>query len=86
MRLAAHGSVRRRGAVGIAVVAALLGGVTACGTQAEGAAGAKPNATPAEAVVRAAERTADISSLRYRVTGTLPEEGKVRCGPRPPWR
>ncbi|WP_162948182.1 hypothetical protein [Streptomyces europaeiscabiei] len=79
MRLAAHGSVRRRGAVGIAVVAALLGGVTACGTQAEGAAGAKPNATPAEAVARAAERTADIFSLRYRVTGPLPEEGKVRA-------
>ncbi|MDX3130380.1 hypothetical protein PV367_11355 [Streptomyces europaeiscabiei] len=79
MRLAAHGSVRRRGAVGIAVVAALLGGATACGTEAEGAAGAKPNATPAEAVARAAAKTADISSLRYRVTGTLPEEGKVRA-------
>ncbi|MDX3587040.1 hypothetical protein OG920_27400 [Streptomyces europaeiscabiei] len=79
MRLAAHGSVRRRRAVGIAVVAALLGGATACGTEAEEAAGTKPNATPAEAVARAALRTADITSLRYRVTGTLPEEGKVRA-------
>ncbi|WP_328837446.1 hypothetical protein [Streptomyces europaeiscabiei] len=51
MRLGAHGSVRRRGAVGIAVVAALLGGATACGTEAEGSAGAKPNATPAEATM-----------------------------------
>ncbi|WP_327343981.1 hypothetical protein [Streptomyces europaeiscabiei] len=79
MRLAAHGSVRRRGAVGIAVVAALLGGSTACGTEAEGSAGAKPNATPAEAVAQAAAKTADITSLRYRVTGTLPKEGKVRA-------
>ncbi|MFF9776832.1 hypothetical protein ACF1HJ_24630 [Streptomyces sp. NPDC013978] len=78
MRFAAHGSagsVHRRRAVGIAVVAALLGGATACGTEA--AAEATPR-TPAEAVARAAERTTEVASLRYRVTGTLPEHGKMR--------
>lgn len=76
MRFAAHGSVRRRRAVGIAVVAALLGGATACGTESEAGAEAL---TPAEAVARAAERTTDVESLRYRVTGTLPQHGKVRA-------
>lgn len=78
MRLAAQGSVRRRGAVGIAVVAALLGGATACGAEAGPQAEAKPK-TPAEAVARAAERTTDIASLRYVVTGTLPEHGRIRA-------
>ncbi|EMF54944.1 MULTISPECIES: hypothetical protein [Streptomyces] len=88
MRLAGHGSVRRRRGVGIAVVAALLGGATtACGTEAGAEAEAKPTtpakaeakpATPAEAVARAAERTTDIASLRYRVSGTLPEHGRIR--------
>ena len=76
MRLAARGSVRRRRAVGIAAVAALLGGATACGTEAEAEAAPR---TPAEAVARAAGRTAEVESLRYRVTGTLPEHGKVRA-------
>ncbi|WP_371577744.1 hypothetical protein [Streptomyces sp. NBC_01314] len=76
MRLAARGSVRRRRAVGIAVVAALLGAATACGTEAEAEAAPR---TPAEAVARAAGRTAEVESLRYRVTGTLPEHGKVRA-------
>jgi hypothetical protein len=88
MRLAGHGSVRRHRAVGIAVVAALLGGATACGAEAGAEADTKPKApagaeekpgTPAEAVARAAERTTDIASLRYRVTGTLPEHGKIRA-------
>jgi hypothetical protein len=76
MRFTAHGSVRRRRAVGIAVVAALLGGATACGTESEAGVA---SLTPAEAVARAAERTTDVESLRYRVTGTLPQHGKVRA-------
>ncbi|WP_327728185.1 hypothetical protein OG250_16600 [Streptomyces sp. NBC_00487] len=76
MRFAAHGSVRRRRAVGIAVVAGLLGGATACGT--ESGAGAV-SLTPAEAVVRAAEWTTEVESLSYRVSGTLPQHGKVRA-------
>ncbi|MFE7759964.1 hypothetical protein [Streptomyces sp. NPDC057438] len=90
MRLAGHGSVRRhRGGAGIAVAAALLGGATACGsTEAGAGADTKPRTTaeaetkpgtPAEAVARAAERTTDIASLRYRVTGILPEHGKIRA-------
>ncbi|WEH15873.1 hypothetical protein [Streptomyces sp. VNUA24] len=88
MRLAGHGSVRRHRAVGIAVVAALLGAATACGAEPGAETGTKPKtpaeaetkpATPAEAVARAAERTTDIASLRYRVTGTLPEHGKIRA-------
>ncbi|WP_217185350.1 hypothetical protein [Streptomyces sp. AC495_CC817] len=79
MRFAARGSVRSvhgRRAVGVAVAAALLGGATACGTEAQ--AEAKPK-TPAEAVARAAERTTEVTSLRYRVRGTLPGHGKVRA-------
>ncbi|WNZ09272.1 hypothetical protein [Streptomyces sp. 11x1] len=78
MRFAARGSVRSvhgRRAVGVAVVAALLGGATACGTQAQAEASPK---TPAEAVARAAERTTDVTSLRYRVRGTVPENGRMR--------
>ncbi|MDX2820023.1 hypothetical protein PV416_02750 [Streptomyces ipomoeae] len=79
MRFSTRGSVRRRRAVGAAVAVTLLGGVTACGTESDAAAEAKPKVTPAEAVARAAEETTDITSLRYRVTGTLPEHGKVRA-------
>ncbi|WP_234044753.1 hypothetical protein [Streptomyces adelaidensis] len=72
MRFATHGSPRRHRAVGIAVAAAMLGGgVTGCG--------AEENLTPGEAVARATEKAADVTSLRYRVTGTLPEHGKVRA-------
>ncbi|BBC35886.1 hypothetical protein SGFS_071800 [Streptomyces graminofaciens] len=86
MRFSALGSTRRR-AIGVAAAAALLGGgVTGCGTEAEAEPEASKSASagagslaPAEAVARAAEKTADITSLRYRVTGTLPEHGKVRA-------
>ena len=33
--------------------------------------------TPAAAVARAAKKTEDITSLRYRMTGEVPEEGRV---------
>ncbi|MCL6735635.1 hypothetical protein [Streptomyces neyagawaensis] len=78
MRLRTAGSGRRRRAAAAAVVAAaLLGGTSGCGTESDTADAAK--LTPAQAVSRAAETTTGLTSLRYRVTGTVPEHGRIRA-------
>ncbi|MGW0840205.1 hypothetical protein ACWD26_08585 [Streptomyces sp. NPDC002787] len=72
MRFARRGALPRRRALGMAATAVLLaGGATACG--------AEEDLTPSEAVARASVQTEDVAFLRYRVTGTLPEHGKVRA-------
>ncbi|MFD5817952.1 DUF1396 domain-containing protein [Streptomyces sp. NPDC127038] len=74
MKLSVNHAVRRR-ATG-AVLAALLlgGGVVGCS---KGAGDQSPALTPAAAVAKAAKRTEDITSLHYRMTGTVPGEGRV---------
>ncbi|WP_328494725.1 hypothetical protein OHS59_19735 [Streptomyces sp. NBC_00414] len=70
-----------RRVAGTAVVVLLFGGgAEGCGTGTEGGSVAEeaPEVTPAEAVAKAAENTADITSLRYRVTGTLPKTGRLK--------
>ncbi|MFI9170425.1 hypothetical protein [Streptomyces lincolnensis] len=53
------------------------GGTVACGG---GSAGAdRAEVTPAAAVAEAARHSEGTSSLRYRVTGTLPEKGRVEA-------
>ncbi|WP_307537712.1 hypothetical protein [Streptomyces sp. V3I8] len=61
----------------------LLGGGTgACGTGTGSGTGAAakeaaPVLTPAEAVAKAAEDSDDITSLHYRITGSVPERGRL---------
>ncbi|WP_307532229.1 hypothetical protein [Streptomyces umbrinus] len=60
----------------------LGGGAGACGTGAGSGSGgsaqaAAPVLTPAEAVAKAAEDSADITSLRYRITGSVPDRGRL---------
>lgn len=55
----------------------LLGtGAVAC---AEGASEESPKMTPAAAVAKAAKNVEDITSLSYRMTGSTPEEGRVKA-------
>ncbi|MEW2163013.1 DUF1396 domain-containing protein [Streptomyces sp. NPDC007084] len=68
-----HTSVRR-GATGAALAALVLGGgAVACSKGAD----ESPEMTPAAAVAKAAKNTEDITSLHYRMTGKVPESGKV---------
>lgn len=52
----------------------LGGGAVGCS---KGAAQESPALTPAAAVAKAAKKTEDITSLRYRMTGKVPGEGRV---------
>ncbi|NEA61766.1 DUF1396 domain-containing protein [Streptomyces sp. SID12488] len=65
----------RAGRVGLAVL--LLGtGAVACS---KGASEESPKMTPAAAVAKAAKNVEDITSLSYRMTGKMPEEGRVKA-------
>jgi hypothetical protein len=77
MKTAARG-VGHRGVVGAVFAVVVAGGGTAaCGG---GSAGAeRAEVTPAVAVAEAARHSEGISSLRYRVAGTLPEKGRVEA-------
>jgi hypothetical protein len=68
-------SSARAGRVGLAVL--LLGtGAVACS---KGASEESPKMTPAAAVAKAAKNVEDITSLSYRMTGKMPEEGRVKA-------
>ncbi|QKV93484.1 DUF1396 domain-containing protein [Streptomyces sp. NA02950] len=77
------GQRRRTNAAGAVLTAALLcAGAVGCGTEksdgnaADGAAEGR-GMTPAAAVKAAARNTEKLTSLRYRMTGRTPEEGRV---------
>lgn len=75
MKSAVRGSVRRR-ATGAGLAALLLaGGAVAC--QKSDKAQKSPAMTPAAAIAKAARNTEKITSLRYRMTGKVPEEGQI---------
>ncbi|MDQ0750596.1 hypothetical protein QF034_004827 [Streptomyces africanus] len=50
----------------------LAAGAVGCGAE------QSPEMTPAAAVAKAAKNTEDITSLRYRLNGTVPESGQVK--------
>ncbi|MFC9127116.1 DUF1396 domain-containing protein [Streptomyces sp. NPDC057099] len=50
----------------------LAAGAVGCGSE------QSPEMTPAAAVAKAAKNTEDITSLRYRLSGTTPGEGRVK--------
>ncbi|MEU0035543.1 DUF1396 domain-containing protein [Streptomyces sp. NPDC006333] len=69
-----RGSVRR-GATGAALATLVLGGgAVACAKSDE-----SPKMTPAAAVAQAAKNTEAITSLTYRMTGKVPETGRVEA-------
>ncbi|MET7598878.1 DUF1396 domain-containing protein [Streptomyces sp. NPDC005481] len=66
----------RRGTTGVALAAlALGGGAVACSKGGE----ESPSMAPAAAVAKAAKNTQDITSLRYRMKGRVPEQGRVEA-------
>lgn len=73
MRSSSRGRVPRR-VTGAAFAAVLLvGGTVSCG------GGTAGEASPAAAVAEAAAHSERITSLRYRLTGTLPETGRLEA-------
>jgi hypothetical protein len=74
MGFSVRGSARR-GAAGAGLAALLLAG-GAVGCQ-KGAAEQSPEMTPAAAVAKAAKNSEDITSLRYKMVGKIPGEGRV---------
>lgn len=75
MKVAVRGVVVR-GAGSAALVALVLGGGAVACTK--DAADASPRMSPAAAVVAAAKNTQRITSLHYRMTGTMPGAGRIR--------
>ncbi|MEU0432411.1 hypothetical protein ABZ153_12380 [Streptomyces sp. NPDC006290] len=66
----------------MAFVAVLLaGGSVACGGVAKSgsAVAAPPKVTPAAAVANAGKNAEDITSLRYRISGTVPGKGRLEA-------
>ncbi|MFF5520703.1 LolA-like protein [Streptomyces coeruleorubidus] len=63
-----------RTSIPVAGLGALLlaAGAVGCGSE------QSPEMTPAAAVAKAAKNTEDITSLRYRMSGTVPESGQVK--------
>ncbi|MFI7347216.1 LppX_LprAFG lipoprotein [Streptomyces sp. NPDC049936] len=62
--------------VGASVAALLLAaGAVGC----SGGTEESPEMTPAAAVAKAAKNTEEIDSIRYRMTGRTPEEGRVKA-------
>ncbi|MEV0170798.1 DUF1396 domain-containing protein [Streptomyces sp. NPDC050803] len=59
---------------GLAAVA-LAAGAVSCS---KGEAEESPKMTPAAAVAKAAKNSDDITSLRYRMTGEIPEQGRIK--------
>ncbi|MDQ0776691.1 hypothetical protein QF026_005157 [Streptomyces aurantiacus] len=78
MKLSMHRSVRRR-ATGAALTALVLGaGAVGC-SDGDAASEQSPNMTPAAAVAKAAKKTEDFTSVSYRMTGRVPEEGRIKA-------
>ncbi|CAM5543360.1 LppX_LprAFG lipoprotein OS=Streptomyces alboniger OX=132473 GN=CP975_20940 PE=3 SV=1 [Streptomyces alboniger] len=66
-------SVRRKTTVAGLAALLLAAGAAGCGTE------KSPSMTPAAAVAKAAKNTEDITSFRYRMTGRVPEEGRIKA-------
>ncbi|WP_030145439.1 hypothetical protein [Streptomyces violaceorubidus] len=60
-------------------LAALLLAAGAVGCSKDDTASESPEMTPAAAVAKAAKNSEEINSLRYRMTGKVPEEGRVKA-------
>ncbi|MFF1453052.1 DUF1396 domain-containing protein [Streptomyces sp. NPDC058274] len=77
MEISVRGAVRHS-ATGAALAALVLaGGAVSCSKG--GTADGSPRMTPAAAVAKAAKNAEDVTSLRYRMTGKIPEQGRVEA-------
>ncbi|MFV8186528.1 MULTISPECIES: DUF1396 domain-containing protein [unclassified Streptomyces] len=77
MQSSVRGSVRRH-ATGAGLAALLLAaGAVGCQKGDDAGADKSPAMTPAAAVAKAAKNSENITSLHYRMTGKVPEEGQV---------
>ncbi|MEV7792803.1 DUF1396 domain-containing protein [Streptomyces sp. NPDC087512] len=72
-------SVRVPVGAGLAALLLAAGAVGCSGTEDKGSDKAAADMTPAAAVAKAAENTEGLTSLRYRLTGRTPEEGRVEA-------
>ncbi|MEU6610673.1 DUF1396 domain-containing protein [Streptomyces shenzhenensis] len=63
------------GATGLAVLL-LAGGAVGCGAKDD--AGKSPALEPVAAIAKAAQNADDITSFRYRLTGSVPGEGRIK--------
>ncbi|MEH0470319.1 LppX_LprAFG lipoprotein [Streptomyces sp. B21-097] len=71
---------RRVTSIAFAVVL-IAGGSVACGrgAKSDSAGAAPPRVTPAAAVAKAAKNSEDITSLHYRISGTVPAKGRLEA-------
>ncbi len=77
MKLSMHRSVRHRATGAALAVVVLGGGVAGCS---DGAGSEQsPKMTPAAAVAKAAKKTEDFTSVSYRMSGRVPEEGRIKA-------
>ncbi|WP_406320899.1 hypothetical protein [Streptomyces sp. NBC_00519] len=67
---------RAAGAAGAALL--LAAGAVGCGSGVGGSAGASASSA-AQAVARAAKKTEGVTSLHYRLSGRIPEQGRVEA-------
>jgi hypothetical protein len=65
--------VRRKATTASLAALLLAGGAVGCGTE------ESPSMSPAAAVAKAAKNTEDITSFRYRMTGRVPGQGRVKA-------
>ncbi|MFS8200368.1 hypothetical protein ACLVWQ_16980 [Streptomyces sp. CWNU-52B] len=84
MRISANSSVPRGVTSAVLATMLLSGGALACGknTGSDSAGSAKEepaSLTPAAAVAKAAKNAAGVTSLSYRITGTVPGKGRLRA-------
>ncbi|MEU1040345.1 DUF1396 domain-containing protein [Streptomyces sp. NPDC005907] len=78
MKTAVRTAARRR-TLGVALTVLALGASAVACSKGDSEAGESPSMTPAAAVAEAAKNTEDITSLRYRMTGKVPEQGRVEA-------
>lgn len=81
VRISSHGCVPRRVTSATFAAVLLAGGTVACGggSASDSANESSPRVTPATAVAKAAANSERITSLHYRVTGTVPEKGRLEA-------
>ncbi|MFG3717129.1 hypothetical protein ACGF8D_04855 [Streptomyces massasporeus] len=74
-------SLRRRTSGATCAVVLLAGGAVACGEGSgkDSAQGTSAKVTPRAAVAKAATNSEDITSLHYRITGTVPQRGRLEA-------
>jgi hypothetical protein len=79
--ISVRGSLPRKVTSAAFAAVLLAGGPVACGggSESDSANEDPPKVTPAAAVAKAAKNSEEITSLHYRITGTVPEYGRLEA-------